>query len=255
MMKHVMRAALVAVFSAILALGASAQAKSAQPATKPASSEKTVEEAYLQASAESMMIKALTRMDDLDSKQEALKRARKAIDDGHKNDDIRNALSYLALENTSVIVKSAGLGASTNNFPMVRKEACKYLGEFPSVETKDTLVTVILNSRTEDPMVLAEAILSLGQVGLNDNDEVTDAIVYSVNHFAKVGMAEDRLAEYTMAAILKLAEKPGIKDYPSVTDMLMRFTKGAYTLQVKNDVMKTLDKLAQFQSKSNSAKK
>jgi hypothetical protein len=242
---------MTAALSAALVLGASAQAKSGQTtASKSSGGEKTVEEAYLQESAESMMVKELSRSDDRDGKLVALAYARKAMDAGRKTEEIRNSLQYLALENTQVIARVAGLGVASNNFPDVRKLACEYLGDFPSVETKDTLVSVILNSKTEDPMVLAEAIRSLGRIGINDSDEVVDAIAYSVNHFANVGMSEDRLAVYTCFAFQELMEKGGIKDLRTVTNTIMKFKKGSYVSSVKKVVDQTLEKLAGYQAKN-----
>ena len=260
MMKRAFRGALTATLAVALVLCTAAQAATAQDKTSKSSApqakggEKTVEEAYLQESAEAMMVKELSRSDDKEGKLLALDYARKSMDAGRKNDDIRNSLQYLALENTEVLVRSAGLGVVTNNFPDVRMKACEYLGEFPSVESKDTLVKVILNSKTEDPMVLAEAIRSLGKIGMNDNDEVADAIAYSVNHFANVGMSEDRLAVYTMFAFTDLADKNKIKDMGPVTKTIMNFTKGNYVGPVKKLAMQTLEKLAQYQAKNSSSK-
>jgi hypothetical protein len=243
-----------------LVLGAAAQAATAQTTTpaksgqasasKPSGGEKTVEEAYLQESAETMMVKELSHSDDREGKLIALDYARKAMDGGRKSDEIRNSLEYLALENSQVISRSAGLGVATNNFPDVRRKACEYLGDFPSVEAKDTLVTVTLNSRTEDPMVLAEAIRSLGKIGMNDNDEVVDAIAYSVNHFANVGESEDRLAVYTCFAFQELMDAGGIKDISTVTNTVMKFTKGSYITPVKKIAMQTLEKIAGYQAKN-----
>jgi hypothetical protein len=255
MTKLALRAALAGTLAVAMALGAAAQDQSGKPKTQDAKGgEKTVEEAYLQESAEAMMVKELSRSDDKEGKLLALDYARKSIDAGRKNDDIRGSLEYLALENTDVIARSAGLGVVTNNFPDVRMHACEYLGNYPTADSKDTLVRVILNSRTEDPMVLAEAIRSLGKIGLNDNDEVVDAIAYSVNHFANVGMSEDRLAVYTMFAFTDLADKGLIKDMGTVTKTIMNFTKGNYVGAVKKLAMQTLQKLAQYQGKGSSTK-
>jgi hypothetical protein len=253
MRNGLIRAALTASLALCLALGAvSAQDKGkAQPAK---GGEKTVEEAYLQESAEAMMVKELSRSDDKEGKFLALDYARKSMDAGRRNEEIRNSLQYLALENTQVIVRSAGLGTVTNNFPDVRMKACEYLGEFPSVESKDTLVRVVLNSKVEDPMVLCEAIRSLGKIGINENDEAIDAIAYSVNHFSNVGFSEDRLAVYTMVAFTDLADKGKIKDMGTVTKTIMKFTKGSYVSAVKKLAMQTLEKLAQYQAKNSSNK-
>lgn len=251
MRNGLIRAALFAALALCIPLGASfAQAKSDQQAPAKGG-EKTVEEAYLQESAEAMMVRELSRADDKDSKLLALTYAGRSIDSGRKNEDIRSSLQYLALENTQIIVRSAGLGPTTNNFPDVRMKACEYLGNFPSADTKDTLVKVALNSKVEDPMVLCEAIRSLGKIGINDNDEVVDAIAYSVNHFSNVGMSEDRLAVYVMTAFSDMAEKGKIKDMGTVTKTVMKFTQGNYVGPVKKLAMQTLEKLAQIQAKNN----
>jgi len=256
-MKPAIRAALTATISLALAFGASAQAQSGQSDSSKSQGggERTVEEAYLQESAETMMVRELSHSDDKDSKLVALIYAKKAIDAGRKNDDMRNSLQYLALENNQVITRSAGLGAATNNYPDIRMKACEYLGEFPSVESKNALVQVIGNSKKEDPMVLAEAIRSLGRIGMNDNDEVIHAISDSVSHFSKVGASEDRLAVYTLFALSDLAEKNhGIKDMASVTNLIMQFTKGSYVTPVKTLAMQTLEKLSQYQIKNDQGK-
>jgi hypothetical protein len=252
MRKGVIRAAVTAFLALSIAIGAAyAQGKSEAQSSK--GGEKTVEEAYLQESAEAMMVRELSRSDDRDGKILALDYARKSMDAGRKNEDIRNSLQYLALENTNVIARSAGLGPATNNFPDVRMKACEYLGEFPSVESKDTLVKVILSPKVEDPMVLCEAIRSLGKIGINDNDEVVDSIAYSVNHFDAVGFSEDRLAVYTIVAFTDLAEQGKIKDMTTVTKTIMKFTKGNYINAVKKLAMQTLEKLAQYQAKNSSS--
>jgi hypothetical protein len=254
MRNGLIRAALTASLALSVSLAAVyAQSKSdAQPAK---GGEKTVEEAYLQESAEAMMVKELSHADDRDGKLLALAYARKSMDAGRKNEDVRNSLQYLALENSDVIARNAGLGPVSNNFPDVRMKACEYLGDFPSVESKDTLVRVVLNSKVEDPMVLCEAIRSLGKIGINDNDEAVDAIAYSVNHFSNVGFSEDRLAVYTMVTFTDLADKGKIKDMGTVTKTIMKFTKGNYVGAVKKLAMQTLEKLAQYQAKNSSSSK
>jgi HEAT repeats len=247
MMKHAIRAALTATISVALALGVSAQAKTPpQPG-----GEKTVEEAYLQESAEAMMVKELSKADDKDSKLVALLYVRRALDGGRRSSELRNSLQFLALEGNQVVIRSAGLGVVTNNFPDIRAKACEYLAEFPSVESKDTLVSVLHNNRSEDPMVLAEAIRALGKIGINDNDEVVKAFATAVSHFSDVGISEDRLAVYTLFAFLDLAEKNrGIKDMGTVTNTIMNFTKGSYIGSVKKLALQTLDKLSQYSTKS-----
>jgi hypothetical protein len=246
MMKKLIRGALTATIALALALGVYAQAAPAAPAA-PKAGEKTVEEAYLQEAAEMVMVRELSRGEEKDGKILALLYAKRALDGGRKNEEIRSALQYLALENSKVIIRSGGLGASTNNFPDIRAKACEYLGEFPSPATKDTLETVLRNTRIEDPMVLAEAIRSLAKIGANDADEVVGVIANSVNHFAAVGMSEDRLAVYTLFAFSDLADKNhGIKDMATVTSTIMKFTEGSYVGAVKRLALDTLSKISAY---------
>jgi len=246
-MKQFFRAGLIAAVSMALALTATAQTK---PAAQQ-SGEKTVEEAYLQEAAEMVMVRELSRAEEKDGKILALLYAKRALDGGRKNEEIRSSLQYLALENNLVVTRSAGLGVATNNFPDVRAKACEYLGEFPSPDTEYALESVLRNSKTEDPMVLAEAVRSLAKVGGDNADEVVRAIADAVNHFSAVGMSEDRLAVYTLFAFSDLAEKNhGIKDMATVTTTIMKFTEGSYVGAVKRLALQTLQKLSQYSAPS-----
>ncbi len=248
-MKQVVRVSLTAALALAMGIAATAQASTQPSPAKPQSGEKTVEEAYLQSSAETMMVKELSHEDNIESKQLALDYARRASDAGRKTDDIRASLQYLALENTDLIARSAGVGPATNNYPDIRRQACILLGDFPSADTKDTLVKVIQNTKVEDPMVLAEAIRSLGRIGMNDNDEVVQAIADSISHFDNVGIPEDRLAVYTLFALTDLADKNhGFKDMGTVTSIIMKFTKGNYVKAVQVLARQTLDKLTAYQA-------
>jgi hypothetical protein len=253
-MKLIVRIALASAASLALALGAAAQdTKSAQD-SKSSGGEKTVEEAYLQESAETATIKELASADDKDSKLLSLLYAKKAMDGGRKNDEIRNTLQTLALESTQVVTRSGGLGPAINNYPDIRRTACEYLGDFPSAEAKDTLITVLKGNRTEDPMVIAEAVRSLGKIGMNDNDEVVQTIAQTINHYSDLGVAEDRFAVYCLWAIDALIEKNGgVRDMRTVTSAVMKFTKGSYVGTVKRMALATLDKLSQVQTKSASS--
>jgi len=237
------------MISVALALGAAAQ-------TKPAPSqggEKTVEEAYLQEAAEMVMVREFSRSDDKDGKLLALLYAKRALDGGRKNEEIRSSLQYLALENNLVVTRSGGLGAMINNYPDIRAKACEYLGEFPSDDTRYALEAVLRNNRVEDPMVLAEAVRSLAKVGTNNSDEVVQSIADAVSHYAAVGVAEDRLAVYTLFAFADLAEKNhGIKDMVTVTRTIRKFTEGSYVGAVKRLALQTLEKLSQYSVRSSS---
>ncbi|NLJ45266.1 MAG: HEAT repeat domain-containing protein, partial [Treponema sp.] len=98
-MRSLRSAALAALLVAVLA-GVAAQTTS--------SGEKTVEEAYLQETLETMIIKEQARGDTRDLKLLALQYIKQSIDEGRKNEEVRRSLEYLALETSTTVVREAG---------------------------------------------------------------------------------------------------------------------------------------------------
>lgn len=248
-MKSFIRAALASALALSAVLGLQAQA-STQPAAK--SGEKTVEEAYLQESIETMIIKEQAASDTKEMKLVALQYAKQAIDAGRKNEDMRAALEYLALESTQVVARSGGYGRPTNNYPDVRAKACDYLGEFPTASSKDALIKVALSDN--EPMVLSAAMRSLGKIGMNDNDEVTQVIAFIVNRF-DILAPDNSLAFDSLVALGRIADKNnGIKD-PAAIRAIIRIQSGNYITPVKKMAEQTMDKLRQYQASSSSGSK
>ncbi len=245
-MRLFIRAAIAAALAFAAVLGAQAQVDSAK------GGEKTVEEAYLQASIETMIIKEQAAAESKEMKLVALQYAKQAIDAGRKNEDMRAALEYLALESTMVQVRTGGVGRPTNNFPDVRAKACDYLGEFPTASSKDALVKVALSDN--EPMVLSAAMRSLGKIGLNDNDEVTQVIAFIVNRF-DILAPDNSLAFDSLVALGRIAEKNnGIRD-PAAIRAIIRIQTGNYITPVKKMAEQTMEKLRQYQADSGSSQR
>ena len=224
-------------------VGVSAQTKS--------SGERTVEEAYLQETLETMIIKEQARGDTRDLKLLALQYIKQSIDEGRKNEEVRKSLEYLAMETSTIVVREAGVGRIINDYPDIRAKACEYLAEFPSVETKDTLLRVALSDR--EPMVISAAIRSLGKVGINDNDEVTQTISFIVNKY-DILQPDNSLAFETLVAIERLVEAGnGIKD-PSIIRTVLRIADGNYIIPVKQKARQVLDKLRKSAASSSGGK-
>lgn len=221
-----------------------AQSASQPAATKAPGGEKTVEEAYLQESLETMIIKEQAHSNSRDMKEIALQYARQAIDAGRKNNEIRNSLEYLALETTDTISRQAGLGQPTNNFPDIRAKACDYLADFPSASTEHALIKVVLGDN--EPMVIAAAVRSLGEIGMNDNNEVTQDIAFIVNRYDVLG-PDNSLAFECLVAIQRLAEKNGGLNDPTAIRAVMRIADGNYIAPVKTMAMQVLDTLRKYQ--------
>jgi len=210
----------------------------AQNQTQQAPAQKTVEESYLQSSLETMVIKEQSQSDSRDMKMLALQYAKEAIDGGRGNDDIRNSLEYLALETSNLVIRSGGTGRVLNDYPDIRATACDYLAAFPSQSTKDALVRVVLSD--EEPMVISAAVRSLGKIGINDNDEVTQDIAFIVNRY-DILQPDNSLAFESLLAFERInAKDGGLKD-PAAISAIMRIATGNYIGPVKQKASQLLD--------------
>ncbi|MDR1575229.1 MAG: HEAT repeat domain-containing protein, partial [Treponema sp.] len=148
-------------------------------AAQTSNQEMSVEESYLQESIELMVIRETSRADSRDQKLVALEYISEAIERGNKSEDIHQALEYLSME--GIVNKTRENGRLVNNFPDVRRQAVRYLGEIGTAEAKNTLLKICLADN--EPMVLQEAIKSLGAIGMNDNDETVSTITWIVSRF------------------------------------------------------------------------
>lgn len=134
-------------------------------------SEKTVESEYL-SSVEDIVITELATSEELDNKLVALQYLEAAINDGRTSPDMMVALDALAGE--GITSQSRTNGRLMNNYPQVRAQACDLLAKVPTEESKTTLKKIALADN--EPMVVTSAIRALGEVGLNDGDDVIDTI-------------------------------------------------------------------------------
>jgi len=230
-MKSRFSAILVALLCAGLAIPVFAQA---------AGGEKTVEEAYLQETLETLIIREQAHADGRDMKLVALQYIEQSLEEGRKGDDMRKTLEYLALEVSAVAVREGGYGRVLNDYPDVRAKACELLAEFPSVETKDALLRVVLAD--QESMVVSAAIRSLGKVGINDGDEVTTAIAYVLNKY-DVLLPDNSLAFEALVALELLNDKVGGLKDPAAVRTIMRIADGNYISPVKARARALLDKL------------
>jgi hypothetical protein len=214
----------------------------AQTATGTSSDrEMSVEQSYLQESVELMIIREQSRTDSRDLKMVALEYIGNAIDRGNKSDEIRAALEYLSLE--GVINVARENGRVVNNFPDVRKEAASYLGKFGTTEAKDTLLRIV--NRDNEPMVITEAIRSLGIIGLNNADEVTQTISWTVSRFTMLN-PDNFIALSALDAYAKIAAaNNGIRDR-SVVETIIKIMEGPYIRPVQDRAKELLDELRKY---------
>jgi len=141
----------------------------------------TVEQAYLN-SIEGVMIKEMVAAEGRDSKRVALQYIEEALNEGRKSEEIQAALSTLATEGLSSVVREDG--RVVNNYPEIRLRACELLGQMGTDKAKDVLVSVMYTDN--EPSVITAAVKSLGEIGKNDNDEVFNMINWIARKFDTV---------------------------------------------------------------------
>jgi len=206
--------------------------------------EMSVEQSYLQESVELMIISELSRSypPSRDMKMVALEYIGEAIDRGNKSDEIRSALEYLSLE--GVVNVSRENGRVINNFPDVRKAAVAYLGKLGTAEAKDTLLKVV--NRDTEPMVITEAIRSLGIIGMNNADEVTTTIALTVSRFNMLN-PDNFMALSALDAFSRIAAaNNGIKDR-FVVETILKISDGAYIRPVQDRAKELITELRKYE--------
>jgi hypothetical protein len=209
------------------------------------SDERSVEESYLQESVELMVIRETSRADSRDQKLVALEYIGDAIERGNTGEEVRAALEYLSME--GVMNKARENGRLVNNFPDVRRQAAKYLGDLGTEEAKNTLIKICVAD--PEPMVLQEAVKSLGKIGLNDNEETVNAIAWTVKRFDILN-PDNLLALSAIDAFDKLASaNSGIKD-PEAIRILIRIAEGPYIRPVQDKAKQVLMDLRKYNAQN-----
>ena len=202
------------------------------------SSEMSVEESYLQESVENMIIREQSRAESREMKLIALAYIGDAIDRGNRSDDVRRALEYMGLEGT--LNRARENGRLVNNYPDVRRESVRYLGLLGTEEAKDTLLTIIYYDT--EPMVLQEAIKSIGDIGIDDNGKSAATIAWIVQKFDNT-IPDNLLALSAIEAIEKLAKNSSKSLDPSAVQMLIRIAEGNYIRVVQDRAKQVLANL------------
>jgi HEAT repeat protein len=222
-------------FAATLLLILAASALGAQATT---GKELTIEQKFLR-TIEMQILKEQAADPSYDSKMLALDALDKKVAGGPLGDvadDVEYVLEYLALEGTGRIARENH--RQVNNYPDVRRRATELLGKVRTAESKDALIFVLLND--EEPMVKAQAAYSLGELGMNDNNEVVAALVFAVDRQDNTRV--DNNWGYAMVlAFEKLAKSTGGLKDPAAFRALVKISQGNYLATVKAKALAVLE--------------
>ena len=136
--------------------------------------ESSVESEYLN-DVDGDIIMTLAESDEYDNKLVAIQYLQSAIEDGNTSDAVIQALDRLAGD--GLTTQNRTNGRLMNNFPEIRREACKLMAKVPTEHSKNMLISIAVADN--EPMVIAAAVKSLGEIGINENDEAVDAIAFA----------------------------------------------------------------------------
>jgi len=203
--------------------------------------EMSVEESYLQASIELMIIRETARASSREQKLIALEYIGDAIDRGNTSAEIRETLEFLSREGRRTVARENG--RVMNNFPDVRRQAARYLGLIGTEEAKDALLEIC--QFENEPMVLQEAIKSLGDIGLNDNNETVANIAWVMRRFDNLN-PDNLMAVATIDAFEKIARKNGGISSPEAIQTLIRISEGQYIRPVQERARQLIAELRSY---------
>jgi len=210
-----------------------------------AETETSVESEYLN-DVDGDIIMTLAESDEYDNKLVALQYLQSALEDGNTSDAVIQALDRLAGEGLTSQTRTKG--RLSNNFPEIRREACKLMAKVPTEHSKNVLISIAVADN--EPMVIAAAVKSLGQIGINENDEAVDAIAFA-NRRNQVLNPTSSLALEVLNAFEMLADSTENKktlidavaristDYHYVTPVRQKAYKLLKTLSSSNDSKKS----------------
>lgn len=164
-------------------------------------SEASVESDYL-TSVQDVVITELATSEERDNKLVALQYLEAAVDEGNITPAMIQALDGLAGE--GINTQSRTNGRLVNNFPDIRAKSCEILAKVPTEESKTILKNIALQDN--EPMVITAAIRSLGEIGMNDGDDVVNTIAWASKKNTVLNPTSS-LAMEVLVAYEKLADK------------------------------------------------
>ena len=92
------------------------------------------------------------------------------------------------------------------------------------------------------PMVKSEAVYALGQIGLNEQEEVSRAIAYEVMN-QNIVAPDDNFAFAVLLSFDKIAEANGGIKEPAVYLALIQIAQGNYIKTVREKALEVMDNL------------
>lgn len=217
----------------------------AQTATGTTGGQKTVEEKRLQSSVEVQVISSLVAENGRAEKLKALEYIRSMIDKGkatEKSADVINLLDELGGEGTT---KQIFEGRKLkNDFPDVRRESAELLGQIGGDQAREILLTMA--TKDKEPMVMAEAVYSLGLIGSGSQSARVESIITNLIKEQDINRPDSNFAFAAVAALEMLGKKSDGKVSSEVFAALIRIQNGNYIRPVREKAKQVFDAFTKY---------
>lgn len=230
-----MKSLLLTLMIALLAFG-SLYAQSEDGAEEESSAGRTIEELYLSRDLELQIMRSQALANDREMKELALRGIRDMVESGTAPDGVYVILESLAVEGVGRQVRSNG--SIINNFPEIRREATELLGQVGGERAKNSLLRILRDD--PEPMVLAEAAYALGQIGLNENNEVSDFMVQTLLRENASSTPDNNLAFSIIISLERLSEQNGGLPDPEVLGVLLETASAPYIRTVRRRAVEAI---------------
>jgi hypothetical protein len=205
--------------------------------------EQTVEELFLQ-SIEMRIVGEQAFAEERAMKLTALDNLEAMIDDGKVGENDEEAHYILErLSREGIGVQLVEGRRVVNNYPEVRRRSAELLGRMGGTLARDSLINVLISD--PEPMVMAEAAYALGGIGDNENQQVTQALAFSILN-QNIMTPDNNFAFAAILAFEKLMDsEAGLQDRNAFR-ALIRISQGNYIHTVRKKADEVLQKMAGY---------
>ena len=204
--------------------------------------EQTIEELYLQSAIKTQIIKAEAASPDREMKMIALSDISQMVEEGTAadNPEIVALLGDLGGEGTTNIVREQG--HVLNDFPDVRREAARILGELGTEGAARELNSMLLTD--PEPMVMSEAILAISNIEVEDKQARNRSMAAAI--YRQTAINKDNNFAYTfLQSVENVSSREGGISDPMVFEEIAKIAdaRQGYNRVVRERAFKLLRNL------------
>ena len=193
---------------------------------------KTVEDVYLQSSVEVQVVRSLVNEQGRSEKIKALDFIAKMVETGKVNDksvDVIVLLDQLGGEGTTSEIRQHG--RVINDYPEVRRQAAELLGQIGGDKAREVLLNMAI--KDPEPMVISEAVYSLGLIGGGDQSARVESVITNLVKSQDAIRPDSNFAFAAVSSLEMLGKKNNGRVSQEVFAALIKIQNGNYITPVR----------------------